>query len=188
MYKIPVIIFAGGKSSRMGEDKSQLAFSGYASLSEFQYRRLDTLFETVYISAKTDKFDFECSVIEDNYEVHSPLAGLVSIFENIDAEEIFVLSVDAPFVDRSVIDRLFKEDRDELDAIIAQSPNGLEPLCAIYKNTILPKAKEMLEHGDHRLTLLIDSVKSKKVKFDSSEPFLNLNHPEEYKEALRRLL
>jgi len=34
------IIFAGGKSSRMGRDKALLPFGGYDTLTEYQYRRL----------------------------------------------------------------------------------------------------------------------------------------------------
>lgn len=111
MYKIPAIIFAGGKSSRMGEDKSQLSFGAYASLSEYQYRRLGRLFDAVYLSAKSDKFDFRCKIIIDNYEIHSPLAALISVFEQLDASEVFILSVDAPFVDKSEIEQIMRREQ-----------------------------------------------------------------------------
>lgn len=188
MYKIPAIIFAGGKSSRMGKDKSQLPFAGYPSLSEYQYRRLEKLFEEVYLSSKSDKFCFECRLIEDNYAVHSPLAALVSAFEKLDAPEIFVLSVDAPFVDEEVIGKLMDARGKEYDVIVAESPHGIEPLCGIYRRSILPEAAQMLKNGDHRLTTLLETVKTRRMKFASKEPFLNLNRPEEYQEALKRLL
>ena len=187
MYKMPAIIFAGGKSSRMGEDKSQLAFAGYNSLSEYQYRRLEKLFEKVYLSTKSDKFDFQCKIITDNYEVHSPLAALISLFENLDVSEVFILSVDAPFVDKDVIERLIKEERENYDSVVAESPNGVEPLCGIYRRSILPEAKRMLEKNQHRLTALLENIKTKRVRFQTKAPFLNLNRPEEYQEALRRL-
>ena len=60
------VIFAGGKSSRMGEDKALLPFSNYPTLTEFQHDKLSTLFDDVYISAKQNNFDFECRVIQDN--------------------------------------------------------------------------------------------------------------------------
>jgi molybdopterin-guanine dinucleotide biosynthesis protein A len=188
MYKIPAIIFAGGKSSRMGEDKSQLAFAGYNSLSEYQYRRLEKLFEKVYLSAKSDKFGFNCPIVPDNYHIHSPLAALISVFENLDTSEVFILSVDAPFVDKDVIERIMKEERKTYDIVVAESPSGLEPLCGIYKRSILPEAKKMIEKEQHRLTTLLENMKTKRVRFQTKAPFLNLNHPDEYQEALRRLL
>jgi len=63
MFDLPCILFAGGKSSRMGEDKSLLPFGGYSSLAQFQYVRLSKLFTHVSISTKTaDKFDFTANV------------------------------------------------------------------------------------------------------------------------------
>jgi len=188
MYKIPAIIFAGGRSSRMGEDKSQLPFAGYPSLSEYQYRRLGKLFEEVYLSAKSDKFCFECQLITDSYAVHSPLAALVSVFEKLDVPEVFILSVDAPFVDERVIGKLMDERSEAYDVIVAESPHGREPLCGIYRRAILPEAAQMLKNGDHRLTTLLETVKTKRVCFTAKEPFLNLNRPDEYQEALKRLL
>ena len=49
---IPLIIFAGGKSSRMGEDKALLPFGGYPTLTQFQYIKLRKNFQNIYISAK----------------------------------------------------------------------------------------------------------------------------------------
>mgnify|MGYP003441403126 FL=1 len=57
-FEIPCVILSGGKSSRMGEDKSLLPFSSSNSLIEFQFNRLKPHFKDIYISSKNDKFDF----------------------------------------------------------------------------------------------------------------------------------
>ena len=66
MLDIPCVIFAGGKSSRMGEDKALLPFAEFNTLTEFQLTRLKKIFKTVYISCK-DKtlFEFDANFIED---------------------------------------------------------------------------------------------------------------------------
>ncbi|NEW60104.1 molybdenum cofactor guanylyltransferase MobA [Sulfurovum sp. bin170] len=178
------IIFAGGKSSRMGQDKALLPFGGYSTLAEYQYVKLSEIFDKVYISAKSNKFDFDCSVIEDCYEESSPLVGIVSIFESLDIEEIFILSVDAPFIDIETIEKLYENSISSKDVIVAKSSFGVEPLCAIYRRTILSKAKELLEENNHRLQALLSSVETQIVEFDRDENFMNLNHPEEYQKAI----
>jgi len=183
-YAIPAVIFAGGKSSRMGQDKALLPFGNSASLSEFQYKRLNALFEKVYLSAKAYKFDFECDLIEDRYEEHSPMAALISIFEALDNEAVFVLSVDAPFVDKGVIDTLIQHYTSDNDIIVAKSPKGIEPLCAVYKRSILSTALDQMKRGNHRLTDLLKDVRCKEILFETEQPFTNLNHPEEYERAL----
>ena len=179
------VIFAGGKSSRMGEDKALLPFADYPTLTEFQQDKLRALFDKVYISAKENKFDFDCMVIEDNYTENSPLVGLISVFETLKAEEVFILSVDAPFVNKEAIEKILKHNENKFDVIIAQSPSGVQPLCGLYKRSLLPLAYTQLEKGNHRLSDLLRLANTLFVEFDEDGPFTNLNHPEEYKKALK---
>jgi len=178
------VIFAGGKSSRMGKDKSLLPFKGYSTLAEYQYIRLSKLFNRVYISAKSNKFNFKVDIIEDCYSTSSPLVALVSIFETIDIDEVFVLSVDTPFVDKKIIEKIYNNALISKDIIVALSPNGVEPLCGIYRKTILEKAKKFLKEDNHRLYSLIKSLDSQFVEFSPKDNFKNLNTPEDYKDAL----
>ena len=179
------IIFAGGKSSRMGKDKALLPFGNYPTLSEFQYTRLNTLFSKVYLSAKENKFDFECSVIIDTHKEDSPLVGILSIFETLKVEEVFILSVDAPFVNQTVIEAIYNEEYEEYDVIVAQSPSGTQPLCGVYKKSILPLAYQQLEKNNHKLHDLLSLAKTLYVTFEEDKRFSNLNRPEEYQEALK---
>ena len=179
-----VVIFAGGKSSRMGRDKSLLSFGGYSTLAEYQFRRLSKIFDRVYISAKSNKFDFDTFIIKDCYKDSSPLVGLISVFETIDINEAFILSVDAPFVNEGIIQKLYKEALSSSDIIVAKSSNGLEPLCGIYKKSILPIAKQFLEKNNHRLQDLFKEVNTQEIVFDQKDSFKNINYPHEYQEAL----
>ena len=179
------VIFAGGKSSRMGEDKSLLPFGKFESMSEYQYHKLSQIFADVYISCKNNKFDFDAPLILDSYSQSSPLVGLISIFETLDVEEVFILSVDAPFVDIDIIKKLVHSPN-HYDATIAKTPNGTQPLCGIYRRSILSKAKELLAQDNHKLNFLLKSTNTMFVEFKSDEQFMNLNHPHEYKKAFKQ--
>ena len=182
------VIFAGGKSSRMGRDKSLLPFGEHKTLTAFQYEKLQTLFKTVYISTKEEKFDFDAKLIKDCYKESSPLVGLLSIFETLDIEEVFVLSVDAPFVDTEAINLIMEIDSEGYDAVIAKSPNGIEPLCGRYKKSILPLLQKHYSEKNHRLQNLLNAAKTYTLSFKDDTLFSNLNHPEEYEKALKRLI
>jgi molybdopterin-guanine dinucleotide biosynthesis protein A len=181
---IPAVIFAGGRSSRMGEDKALLPFGEHQSLARYQYDRLSELFKTVYLSAKGKKFGFEAPLITDRYDTHSPLVGIVTVFETLDTEALFILSVDAPFVDKTVIDTLIDTWEGE-DAVVARSSGKVQPLCGLYARSILPLAKEEMQKGNHKLKLLLESAHTRYVDFEKSDAFLNLNYPHEYEEAKR---
>ncbi|MDD5052171.1 MAG: molybdenum cofactor guanylyltransferase MobA [Sulfuricurvum sp.] len=188
MFPLSCVLFAGGKSSRMGQDKSLLPFGGFSSLAEFQYDRLSKLFEHVAISTKTaDKFDFSAPFILDPSEVdYAPTAGFVSMFRALENDRIMVLSVDTPFIGEREFTRLIEADSDDVDAVIAQTTEGTHPLCGIYHRSLLGEFERMLREGDHRLGKLLSSRQTRYVDFSDEEAFANLNHPHEYQEALSR--
>jgi molybdopterin-guanine dinucleotide biosynthesis protein A len=190
MIDMHCVIFAGGKSSRMGEDKSLLPFGGYKTLAQYQYERMKKIFSHVTVSAKSaEKFDFTCKVIEDPKEssAFAPTAGFVAMFDALHVKKIFVLSVDTPFVDEKVIRQLIEADSDDLDAVIAKTQSGSHPMCGIYHQSLHVRFRHMLKDDDHRLGKLLGSVKTAYLFFDDEAPFANLNHPSEYQDALKRL-
>ncbi|MGE0737841.1 molybdenum cofactor guanylyltransferase MobA [Sulfurimonas sp.] len=190
MFDIPCIIFAGGKSSRMGEDKSLLPFGSFSTLSEFQLHRLSKIFKNVSISCKDkSKFHFQASFIEDAKTslTYAPTAGFIAIFEALKCDRFFALSVDTPFVSKSVIEKLLDADTADNDATIAATQSGIQPMCGIYHRSLAPKFEMMLQEENHKLGFLLKSAKTLFVDFEDEKPFLNLNHPHEYKEALVQL-
>jgi molybdenum cofactor guanylyltransferase len=187
-FDMTCIIFAGGKSSRMGRDKALLPFAGYPTLTQYQYERLQKLFRRVCISAKeADKFEFEADVIPDTVEtgIYAPTAGFVSVFNHLDDEKFFVLSVDAPFVEARQISDIIAADSDDVDAVIAKTDSGSHPMCGIYHRSLLPEFERMLREDNHRLGQLLRQSHSRYVCFDDEIPFANLNRPQEYQEACR---
>jgi len=187
MLNIPCVIFAGGKSSRMGRDKSLLPFDGFKTLTEYQLFKLQKIFTNVYISCKNkNKFDFEASFIEDinTNSIYAPTAGFIAMFEKLQTDKIFVLSVDSPFVDKNEILKLINSDSEDYDATIAKTDSGIQPMCGIYHKSLTNKFTKMLEEDNHKLGFLLKSSNTKFVKFDDEKAFLNLNSPQEYQQAL----
>ncbi len=187
MFKTPCVLFAGGKSSRMGEDKSLLPFGDFETLTEFQYSRLSQIFSHVYISCKDkNKFHFNAKFIEDSKTsgTYAPTLGFISAFESL-GESFFAISVDSPFVDIEIIKRILSADKETDDATIAKTDEGVQPLCGVYHPTLLPAFKDMLTKETHKLGFLLKNVKTQFLDFQDTKKFLNLNHPHEYQKALQ---
>jgi len=188
MHNTPCIIFAGGKSSRMGEDKALLPFGGYKTLAHYQYDRLSKIFNTVYISCKeSSKFDFEAHFLEDIQTdvTFAPTVGFVTAFRTLECESFFALSVDTPFVTNKEITQLFEADTSTYDATVAKTDEGIQPLCGIYHASLQNNFEEMLKTENHKLGYLLKNVHTQYVYFEQTQPFLNLNHPHQYQEALQ---
>ncbi len=191
MFDMHCVIFAGGKSSRMGQDKALLPFGGYDTLIEYQYKRIKKIFKEVSISSKsTDKIEFTCKIIEDPKEIKifAPTAGFVALFNILEDERVFILSVDTPFVTEEEITQLLHADNPTLDATIAKTATGAHPMCGIYHRSLHVKFTTMLQEDNHRLGRLLKESRTCYVSFKDDNAFTNLNHPHEYQEALKRLV
>jgi molybdopterin-guanine dinucleotide biosynthesis protein A len=189
MIQIPCVIFAGGKSSRMGEDKSLLPFHGYNTLTQYQYSRLKKIFKNVYISCKNkNKFDFKAPFIEDikTKDIFAPTVGFVSIFEVLDDDSFFAISVDSPFIDENIIKKLILSDDQKNDATIAKTSFGIEPMCGIYHKSIQNSFKKMLKEDNYKLGYLLKNANATFVDFTNNKNFLNINYPSQYQEALNQ--
>jgi len=175
----------------MGRNKALLPFGGYPTLAEYQYARLAPLFTSTLLSVKSaDGFPKQLPLLIDDPGISdfAPTAGFVSAFRTLEAERIFVLSVDTPFVDDSVVTALTEMDRPELDAVIARTDRGMHPLCGIYHRRLLPRFETMYARGDHALGKMLRSCNVVYADFGEEALFANLNHPHEYADALEMLL
>ena len=185
-YDIPCVIFAGGKSSRMGKDKSLLQFLNGKSLIRYQYDRLSKIFNKVYISSKTPKFDFEAPLILDSSTIYAPTPAFLDIFEYF--KEFFAIAVDSPFVDKKVIDTLIQtaKENPKADAIIAKT-DFPHPLIGIYRKSILPLLEKAIQEKNYKLNAILRQADTKFVTFDEEEKFFNINYPQDFTRAKNML-
>jgi len=184
---IACVILAGGKSSRMGRDKSLLPFGGYPTLCQYQYERMKTLFEHVYISVKDpDKYGFAADFIVETEEAYAPTYGLKRIFEAISEEAFFVMAVDMPFLSAGVINTLIDRYDPSVDAVIAREHGTIHSLCGIYHRTMQPRIDEAVREDKHKLQRLLAEATTRFVDIDDADAFVNLNYPHEYEEAAAR--
>ncbi len=187
MLDIPCVIFAGGKSSRMGKDKSLLPFGGFDTLTQFQLSRLSKIFSSVYISCKSkSKFDFNANFIEDveTNLVFAPTAGFISIFNTLKNDKFFAISVDSPFISEKEIQKLILNDSPHIDATVATLSNKIQPMCGIYHRSLENKFLTMLKEDNHKLIFLLNSSNTTFVDFKDENTFVNINNQKEYKKAL----
>ena len=189
MISLPLIIVAGGKSSRMGSDKALLPFAHSKTLTQFQLDRFKNDFLSVHISCKNkDKFDFKAQFIEDDtsYPQSSPLVALMSILTHFQTP-VALLSVDTPFVTQEIFASLQAHLSQDYDAAVARSSFGTHPLCASYRPCIQTQIATMLKEDNHKIGNLLNTISTCYVDFDSDEPFFNLNYKSDYEKAQKQL-
>ena len=184
-FEIPCVILCGGKSSRMGEDKSLLPFSSSASLTQYQFDRLKPYFKNIYLSSKTNKFDFISDnelLLDENKDIFSPILALNTIFDKFQNQKIFIITVDTPFVSIESISKLIDESKD-VDICVAQTEK-IHNLCGVFSSNISLAIKNMIENNIHKIGYLIKNNKFKILEFPNDSEFININNQNDYEKAL----
>ena len=188
-FEITCVILSGGKSSRMGEDKSLLPFSTSKTLIQYQYDRLKPYFRNIYISSKVDKFDFlekNFLILDENKDIFSPILALDTIFKKFENQKIFIITVDTPLVSIDSISKLIDASIN-YDICIAQTEKT-HNLCGVFSSNISLTIKTMIENDIHKIAYLINKNKNKILKFPNNSEFLNINNKEEYEESLNYII
>ncbi|MBU1615189.1 molybdenum cofactor guanylyltransferase [bacterium] len=166
------IILAGGKSSRMGEDKAFLKFEG-RSLIEWVIAGLKEIGEEIIIVAnESERFkSLGLRVVKDILPDKGPLVGLYSGLLSSHLEYNFVCGTDMPFLSPSLIKYMLGQEQG-CDVILPRIGGRVEPLFAIYKRSCLsPIAEVIKEGGQLSLRSFFDRVKIRYIKEDEIIPF-----------------
>ena len=176
-----IIILAGGKSSRMGTDKTKLPYGG-ETLLERAYRKFSGHFETL-ISARGDVGIAGAHIICDIIPGLGPISGLHAALQEY--ESVFLVAADMPFTDPEIA-RLVIEYGSGAPACAATANGRVEPLFAYYTRAVLPELESAISSGDYSLHRLLERVGAR--HFEAPFEMLdNINRPEDYEKLKSRI-
>jgi molybdopterin-guanine dinucleotide biosynthesis protein A len=184
-FQITAIIMAGGKSRRMGRDKSMLPIDGVPAIKHV-LDQLKPYFDEILISSNNPaehSFD-DVKVVADEVKGAGPLVGIVSALRVSRNDINFVVACDIPEVDIAVVRRMISEI-DGFDAAIPQTgPSQYEPLFAVYKKSILAEADKAIASQRYRVMDPLENCKVKYVDLGDNLQFRNLNTMDDYRKFI----
>jgi molybdenum cofactor guanylyltransferase len=175
------VVLAGGRSSRMGQDKALLEWKG-KPLIRHAIDILGQLCEKVVISANKNDYGFTaCEVWQDVWEVQAPLTGIYSCLRRSQNEWIMVLSCDMPLVDPRLFQTMVSLSSG-YDVVVPVHEGGIiEPLCGLYNKRALPQLEQNLNGQSYSIKQFIMSSKSRimetgpELDFFRADMFFNVN-------------
>jgi molybdopterin-guanine dinucleotide biosynthesis protein A len=180
-HDITGVVLAGGRSSRMGQDKALLEWKGKPLIAH-AINILGQLCEKVVISANKDDYHFTaCEVWYDEWAVQAPMTGIYSSLRRSQHDWIMVLSCDMPLVDPRLFHALLSFSQG-YDVVVPVHDGGfIEPLCGLYSRKALPHLEQNLQRQSYSLQQFIFSSKSRlmetgpELDFFRSDIFFNVN-------------
>jgi molybdenum cofactor guanylyltransferase len=181
-----LIILAGGRSSRMGQPKHLLSTPRGDTVIEHLFSNLSWLFlETLIVGSDLPKSiaDANIRVVQDVYDIRSPLIGIYSGLAASKTDLSFVVACDMPFVRPSLVSYITAMSGN-VDVCVPVIKGYYEPLCASYRRKAIPAIQTAIHQGAFKLTavykhLQLRTLSEKEVRrFDEDlVSFTNLNVP-----------
>jgi molybdopterin-guanine dinucleotide biosynthesis protein A len=189
------IILAGGKSSRLGRNKSLQTVRG-KTLIQWVIDRLATLSPEIIIATAHGE-EIPCSsdvrlrTVADIHPGKGPLAGIYSGLIASSNSRAIVVSCDTPFVSVGLLEYM-TQTCPGFDIVVPRMKEKVEPLCAVYSKNCVAPIRELLKQNELKIIELYPMVTVRYIEeaeIDRFDPehlsFFNINSQVDLDKARR---
>ena len=189
------IILAGGKSSRLGQNKALQVIDG-KSLIQWVVDRLAILStEIIIVTAHGEAIPCSSAVriksVADIYPGKGSLVGIYSGLIASSSSKAIVVGCDMPFLSIGLLEYM-TQICPTFDVVVPRIKDKLEPLCAVYSKNCSGPIQRLLEQDELRIIKFFSMVKVKYVeedevnRFDPEQlSFFNINSQADLNRARR---
>ncbi|CAM1345787.1 NTP transferase domain-containing protein [Tenacibaculum crassostreae] len=179
------LVLIGGKSTRMGTDKSELNYFGKPQKQHVKELLENCSLETYYSVSQNNNNSDE---IHDTFLNLGPFGGICSAFQNDPNSAWLVLATDVPFVNEEVINLLLQNRNPSkvATAIKGKNKEFPEPLITIYEPKTYGKLLQYLAQGYSCPRKMLINSDVEIVEIDD-DLIRNINTLEEFEEAKKEI-
>jgi molybdopterin-guanine dinucleotide biosynthesis protein A len=179
------VLLAGGKSSRMRQDKALLEIDG-RPLWQHQLDTLQQLSPEQLFLSGPSRGDVEG--VSDEMPDTGPLGGIATALRRSKTPLLVVLAIDLPNMTVEFLRALLVKCENDR-GIVPSSPEHFEPLAAVYPVSCASLAMAALERGEFSVQNFVQRaldegyLHARPISPNEQCLFQNLNTPEEYERA-----
>lgn len=184
---VSIAILAGGKSSRMGTDKSFTPVLGQPMIERVLAQVEGLGAETVLITNQPEAYDYlGLSLYKDLFPDTGPLGGICTALHYSVCPHTLVLACDLPFLSRPLLEHLIQL-APAFDIVVPQALGRLQPLHAVYSQACLEPALACLRRGELKINAFYQELPRLHVVLETDlqiydpaqQSFWNVNTPQD---------
>lgn len=173
------VVLAGGKASRMGGVDKGLQVLNGIPLWQHVAQRLSKQVSSLAVSANKNLGVYQAS----GYPVYSdllsdypgPLAGMLSVMQQCDAEWFLFCPCDTPFIPDCLTERFVKQ-RGSAAVVWAYDGERDHPTIALMHRQLMPELQAYLSAGERRVMVFMRQAGGHRVDFsEMKQAFININ-------------
>src|SRR5208282_1385285 len=188
MEGIDGFVLAGGKSSRMGQDKALIRLEGRPLVLRAM-EILRPFVDQITLLAPAGRYEnLGLPVVADKWPDQGPLAAVCTGLLSSPAEWNIFLACDLPLVSRQFLQLLVKRVKaTRSDAVVPRTKEGWQPLSAAYHSRCRTVFARAVQEGRRSIIGLFDEVPVEVITHDemvstgvSEGELTNVNTPEDW--------
>ncbi len=187
-------ILAGGRARRLGgRAKATLPVGGTPILAR-QLEAVAAVTDRVIIVANEPELYEGAGVpiVADLVPGRGALGGILTALAAARGDYVLVVAADLPFLTARFLAHLARTaETSGADLVIPRTPDGLQPLCAVYAPRLLDTIRQRVEAGNLKVVDLAGEARVHEIgpeeiaKYDPDGIlFFNVNTPDDYARAL----
>jgi len=169
-------VLAGGRSSRMGTDKSRLPWRG-VTLIEYIASEVEAAAGTVTIVGGA--LHGKLRVIPDEFPGFGPLGGIATALADSPAEWTLVTACDMPGLTRDWLLDLLGRAEGQVQAP-RTSDGRIHPLIAVWHRSAAPTIREAVLGGIHTVSEAVRALDRRWVEVADVNSVRNVNTPDDW--------
>lgn len=122
-------------------------------------------------------------VDDEKYRGQGPLAGIYTVMKQTEADWVFVLPCDMPYMRASTIGNMVSYIDASFDIVVSAHFGRVQPLVGAYHRRVVDDIEQLLIAGNNRMFLLLEKRYVRYVNetdfYEEARVFHNLNYATE---------
>ncbi|MBL0744782.1 NTP transferase domain-containing protein [Chryseolinea lacunae] len=177
---------SGGKSTRMGKDKGLILYHDGKPQRQHVFDLLSGCCENVYISCRPEQRVAEAlQPLEDHYAFDGPINGILSAFHRHPDKAWLVMAIDLPNITAATLQILLSHRNPTRLAtcFLDVKAGAPEPMLALWEPAAFPRLLKNAKAGNISPRAFLKTEDVTRIESQDENLFLNVNYPEQMKEA-----
>lgn len=148
------VILAGGKATRMGQDKALVEFRGVPMIRQVA-AALDRAGMEVLVVGRPGAVEGLRAIPDDAASGGGPAIGLLTALRSSDLTDVFMVAVDQPLLRPATVEAMLAMPGDAVVPFAAGHP---QVTCALYRQSCRQPLEAMVGSGEQKLRRLLDTI------------------------------
>lgn len=190
---ISLLIIAGGKSFRLGQDKRFLTVGNRQMLEIILEKATKINFKQIFLCVEENLSEitslaqkFGANVIIDQIKDAGAMSGIANGLKNSKSDWNLAISADMPFFDFETLNPLVNGDFSDIQAKIPLVDGKFQPLAAFYNKNLANFFLNELSNGQRKIFNAVKKFPHAITEIPASESFFNVNTPADLRLARGR--